>query len=143
MSADPDTAFRPTLISGGYVVKNMVYSSDEAQDRKTLLCSRGADGPRELDQYTIPPYSVDMPRNHPCYNVNENVEKCNQKIEPQVLLAGRIAMCNDERRVLMQCLTKNKNWGRAGYDTKAVAAAKKSGASGSDEETTKPWYKLW
>jgi hypothetical protein len=111
MSSDPSIPGDATVRSGGFVVRNMVYENKSGGANLEILSHwRAAEGTREFDQLTVPPYRKSIPKHHPCRELNMELERCFVKLDPQMRLAGRCAACNVERQKLMQCFTKNKEF---------------------------------
>lgn len=107
MSSDPDAPSDPSLRSGGYVIKNMIYDGSTKGQLEVISHWRAYEGTRHVEQFYVPPYKQNMPRQHPCYSTNRLLGTCcEDKCDPEMMLAGRTAMCNEERKALMQCLTK-------------------------------------
>lgn len=107
MSADPDAPADPTLRSGGYVIKNMIYDGSTRGQLEVISHWRAYEGIRNVEQFYVPPYQTKMPRDHPCWQVNRALGVCcEEKCDPEMMLAGRSAMCSEDRKKLMQCLVK-------------------------------------
>ena len=110
MSADPfeeDKGLDRSNILGGNFLKTFLYLGGNGSALR-LFTSSGVHGYREADQYTIPPYRHDLGYFHPCYNLNKDLDKCNQKVPMITKLPGRCAACNTERQELMKCFTRTK-----------------------------------
>ena len=107
MSADPSQPGDLDVLSGGFVLKNLMYELNPFGSGKVLL-SAVKPGTKQAEQRTIPPYTPALPSSHPCAFENDQLAKCNATIDAQVLLGGRCAICNSERKNLMKCLTKHK-----------------------------------
>lgn len=123
MSADPEAPTHKNTESGGYVVKNMIYQ--HTQNGAVEVMTGWNDGSvREFNQEIVPPADPDMHRLHPCIELNKTLLACSAACEPRARLAARVSQCNDQRRVMMQCMVKNKKW--------------RPPAKADD-----PWYKVW
>lgn len=121
MSADPEVPTDSTRVSGGHVVKNMIYRH-EGSDLE-IMTGWKDQGTREYNQEIVPPAKLDMDKQHPCFKLNKDVVECSLRCPNEMRLAGRVASCNDERRLLMQCLTRHKQW--------------------TPPVVSKPWYVFW
>ena len=106
MAADPNTPYDPDARTGGFVIKNMIYDGSTKGQLEVIGHWRSYEGTRLVDQYNIPPYKPLMTKAHPCYDVNRALGECSDRLDPEMLLAGRVSACNMERQALMRCLTK-------------------------------------
>ncbi len=134
MSSDPDAPSDPALTSGGYVIKNMIYDGSTKGQLEVISHWRAYEGVRHVEQFYVPPYKARMPRHHPCYDVNRALGVCcEEKCDPEMMLAGRTAMCNTERHALMKCLTKVNHEDRlnGGKSPWRLSVAEQEGTWGS------------
>jgi hypothetical protein len=136
MSADPTTPTDNTVRSGGYVVKNMIYTSEAngAASGDLEVFAGGWGGNREPNQTIVPPARVAMAARHPCAGDNEALLRCSLGCEPVMRLAGRAAQCHAERKLLQRCLVVNSKW--EALDRAEQTAAAKAQAA-------RPWWQLW
>lgn len=127
MSADPEAPADPQRMSGGHIIRNMIYSHDDGNNLE-IVTGWTDQGGREYDQEVVRPGKRNLSKAHPCYELNADVLRCSFACPSEMKLGGRTAVCNAERKLLMQCFVRHKKW-REG-----------EAASG----TTKPWYtRLW
>ena len=124
MSADPDTPVAHERYSGGHVMKTVWYTRSTTGSQLQVLNIWDHIRSREWNQWLVPPSVENMHREHPCLNLNDALLKCSDAQPEMMKLAGRCAICNDERQKLMVCLTRNKAW-------KPV------------KKEAKLWYQLW
>ncbi|CBZ29215.1 conserved hypothetical protein [Leishmania mexicana MHOM/GT/2001/U1103] len=123
MSADPEAPADPSRVSGGHIVRNMIYAHDENHNL-AILSGWSEQGTREYDQETVRPASANMNTGHPCFSLNQELLRCSYSCPTEMKLGGRTATCNTERQVLMRCLVKNKQWK-------------------PDETKRRPLYRFW
>lgn len=123
MSADPEAPADPSRVSGGHIVRNMIYSHDQNHNLE-IMSGWSEQGTREYNQETVRPANEGMHKSHPCFNLNFDLLRCSESCPPEMKLAGRTATCNTERKLLMQCMVKNKKWR-------------------PDTTTQKSWYQFW
>ncbi|KAK7196939.1 hypothetical protein NESM_000636600 [Novymonas esmeraldas] len=123
MSADPAAPADPSRVSGGHIVRNMIYAHDEGRNLE-IVSGWSEQGTREYNQETVRPANANMDKNHPCFTLNYELLRCSHSCPPEMKLGGRTATCNTERQVLMQCLVKNKKWR-------------------PEEVAGKSWYRFW
>lgn len=109
MSSDPDAPADPSRLSGGHVIRNMIYSHDASGDLE-IVTGWQEQGVREYNQEIVRPARQDLSRRHPCYTLNAELLKCSLSCPPEMKLGGRTATCNTERQALMKCFVKNKAW---------------------------------
>ena len=121
MSADPDLPVDPNRYSGGHVIRNMWYNKTSSGMEVMNLWREV--GSHEWNQWVVPPASENMSRKHPCFKLNDALLQCSDRQPDMMMLAGRCAVCNEDRKALMVCLTKNKAW--------------------KEPAATRPWYQLW
>ncbi|CAD2213827.1 hypothetical protein AGDE_00090 [Angomonas deanei] len=121
MSADPEAPAHPGRLSGGHIVRNMIYSHDENGGLEVVTGWKD-EGVREHNQDVVRPGRMDLHAGHPCYAMNRSLVECSLKCPPEMKLAGRTAVCNAQRQDLMKCLVKHKKW---------------------TPPATKPWYQFW
>jgi hypothetical protein len=111
MSADPSTPSDANRQSGGYVVKNIMYNTQGGSDSVQVFGGKFAvNRIVTAEQFIIPPSREDLPGNHPCAVANRAVFACNEKLDENMRLAGRVAACNEQRKELMRCFTTHKDW---------------------------------
>ncbi|KAG5497620.1 hypothetical protein JKF63_03885 [Porcisia hertigi] len=123
MSADPEAPADPSRVSGGHIVRNMIYAHDESHNLE-IVSGWSEQGTREYDQETVRPAMVDMDKGHPCFALNQDLLSCSYRCPPEMKLGGRTAVCNSERQKLMRCLVKHRQW-------------KPEMREGT------PWYRFW
>jgi hypothetical protein len=122
MSADPEEPVVPGRLTGGHVIKNMIYKH-KGNNEMEIITGWSDQGCREYNQEIVPPARVEgLHKEHPCVALNAQLVECSVKCPSEMRLAGRTATCNEERKVLMQCLVRHKTW---------VAPA----------EPARPWYR--
>nr|CCC90288.1 conserved hypothetical protein [Trypanosoma congolense IL3000] len=121
MSADPEVPVDPNRRSGGHVVRNMIYQHSSNHEIE-IVTGWKDQGIREYNQKLVPPGQLKVSPRHPCYDLNGILVQCSLKCPEEMRLAGRVAICNPERKDLMKCLARNKAW---------------------KEGPPLPWYKLW
>lgn len=109
MSADPDAPANPNRLSGGHIVRNMIYSHD-SNNGLEIVTGWADQAVREFDQEIVRPAKHDLPSSHPCAALNQDLIKCSLSCPPEMKLGGRTATCNMERHALMKCFVKNKHW---------------------------------
>jgi hypothetical protein len=111
MSADPDEPVVPNRLTGGHVIKNMIYKHKPGNEMEVMTGWNDAGGNREYNQEIVSPARVEgLHKRHPCVSFNEALIQCSVSCPKEMKLGGRTAMCNEERKVLMQCFTKHKKW---------------------------------
>ena len=131
MSSDPEAPVDPTRYTGGHVVRNMIYTHNHNNDLQ-VMTGWNAQSNREYNQHIAPPADERMDKRHPCFDDNSKLVKCSLACPEKARLAARIAECNEDRKQLMTCLTKNK------VEIKQLEATLvKESAKGSG------WWKLW
>lgn len=123
MSADPTAPADPSRVSGGHIVRNMIYAHDENHNLE-IVSGWAEQGTREYDQETVRPANPSMHSSHPCASLNTELLRCSYACPNEMRLGGRTAVCNTERQALMQCLVKNRKWKPEG-------------------DAEKPWYRFW
>ena len=107
MSADPGLKGRWDVITGGIILKNLMYTPNPLGEGKVPISSAGT-GPKVADQHTIPPYQATLSRHHPCWDANKALKRCNLELDAVMRLGARCAACNDERINLMKCFVRHK-----------------------------------
>lgn len=125
MSADPEAPADPSRLSGGHIVRNMIYSHDNNNNLE-IVSGWTDQGVREYDQEVVRPARRDMNKAHPCFPLNQQLLRCSLACPPEMKLGGRTATCNAERQQLMKCLVRNKRW-----------------TENEAEATRWPWYRFW
>lgn len=118
MSADPEAPADPRRISGGHIVRNMIYSHDQSNNLE-IVSGWSDQGVREYNQETVRPADLGMSKRHPCIELNQELIQCSDSCPREMLLAGRTAVCNTQRQALMRCLVKNKQWREEAAEGKA------------------------
>lgn len=127
MSADPSEPAVPGRISGGHVIKNMIYKHKANNEMEIITGWNDSLGCREYNQEIVPPARLEgLHQRHPCAEMNQQVVTCSLRCPQEMKLAGRTAICNEERKALMQCLVRHKKW------TEGVDGLPPS----------RPWYRL-
>lgn len=107
MSADPNDPTWGNRLSAGRVVRTPFYSKDGSELKLNMDHETN---PRIADQKTIAPYDPFMDYCHPCFDLNEALDKCSESQPNEMRLNGRVAACNEQRKAMMQCMVKNKKW---------------------------------
>jgi hypothetical protein len=112
MSSDPRLPVDSGILSGGYVIRQPVYKAEMGSNSEVKI--RGHTGlwdmPHEVEQELVSPFNPKLNELHPCSELNARLGKCSMQCPPEMLLAGRVAACNEERKALMVCFTKHKKW---------------------------------
>ncbi|KAL7701355.1 hypothetical protein N2W54_003338 [Lotmaria passim] len=109
MSADPEAPTDPSRVSGGHIVRNMIYSHDQNHNLE-IVSGWSEQGTREYNQEIVRPANENMNKHHPCFALNRDLLRCSESCPPEMKLAGRTAQCYSQRTLLMKCLVKNKKW---------------------------------
>ena len=111
MSADPDEPVIANRLTGGHVIKNMIYKHKPGNEMEVMTGWNDGGGCREYNQEIVSPARLEgLHKKHPCFALNEKLIKCSLQCPNEMKLGGRTAMCNEPRKELMQCFTRNKKW---------------------------------
>ena len=139
MSADPSTPIDPSARTGGFVLRNLIYDGTSKGELEVMTHWRATEGTRVVDQYNVPPFKTMMHRQHPCFELNRRLAECADRCDPEMLLAGRCAICYKERQLLQRCLTKLKREDKLG-----VARVNPTNQSVANMEGTwGAWIRNW
>ena len=131
MSSDPEAPVDPTRYTGGHVARNMIYTHNHNNDLQ-VMTGWNAQSNREYNQHIVPPADERMDKRHPCFELNTELVKCSLACPHKARLAARIAECNEGRKAMMMCVTRNK------AEIKALEAV-----MAREMDNKAAWWKLW
>lgn len=120
MSADPTTPVSDDTTTGRIVRAPWYF--DGADKVSIEIATQTKFDLRVANQIDVPPYKVNMHREHPCFECNAELAKCSDRQPPNAVLLDRATLCWKERQELQKCLVRHRRW---------VAPP------------PKPWWKLW